>query len=267
MPVRNGASYVRISVLSTLFALPKSAELIVVDDGSSDGTLDVLSDITDNRLKVISSVPIGIAGALNLGISQARGEYIGRMDSDDICLPWRFNFQLQYLKRYPSVDFVFTTAIAFGLPLSPLFILPQLPWRLSPEKFKQVLGFRNPAVHPTLLAKKEALEKVGGYKNLGIEDEELWLRATLKGRKLTRLAMPTILLRLHKNQTTRQKDWQRSSSQQVEVMQLREKLSEELESVSDQLSKFESKILDVLDQHGCSGFRILLRRANKNLHF
>lgn len=230
MPVKDGSNYILRAVKSTLLAMPSSAELIVIDDGSTDDTSTLLNRITDPRLIVQENhAQAGLANALNQGLAAARGELIARMDSDDICLPWRFFIQQRKMAKLEDLDFLFTTAIAFGRPLRPYWFLPQLPVRMGDRSFKLALASWNPAVHPTLIARKSALVEIGGYRNVAAEDLDLWLRAGIGGYKFGRLALPTVALRLHDRQTTRQVAWQNARKTQSEIGTLRRKLAENLE--------------------------------------
>lgn len=224
MPVRDGSKYLHSSILTTLIAMPSSSELLVIDDGSCDNSVEIALDFDDPRVKVVLNPgPHGLSNALNLGLSLARGKYVARMDSDDICLPWRFTVQLRALNR-SDVDFVFATAVAFGRPLKPYWLLPQLPLRLTDSQFKLGLCRFNPAVHPTMAARRNVLKSLGGYRHFPAEDLDLWLRAALAGCRFSRLAIPCVGLRLHERQLSRSQAWLGAVGEQFELNALREQL-------------------------------------------
>jgi hypothetical protein len=100
--------------------------------------------------------------ALNKLLSESRGTFIGRMDADDICLPGRFHAQLRFLKR-DKLDFVFSNAMLFGKGVKPFGFIPQPPIKLKHEESGLYLVFSNPFVHPTMLARRSALESLSGY--------------------------------------------------------------------------------------------------------
>ena len=243
------------AVRSTLHALPYSSELIVVNDASTDRTLQAISSIGDSRLRVINSQGRGLVSALNTGIEASQGEFIARMDADDVCLPWRFSLQLKTMRSSPEIDFLFSTAVAFGSSLSPLFFMPQLPWPLSVDDFKKVLARRNPAVHPTMISRASSLKALGGYRDCPAEDEHLWLTAALNGQKLARAGLPVIALRLHGAQRTRQKGWQDASVRDRTIPALRRILGENL-GPSEGTDSLPFKLFDFLDSNGFSSFRI-----------
>ena len=230
LPVRDGARFIEKAVRSTLSAMPSSSELVVVDDGSRDESTRLLSQMGDPRLRIVqNSSHAGLVGALNFGLKLARGRYVARMDSDDICMPWRFTLQLRELMKFPDIDFLFSTALVFGKPIAPYPFLPQLPRGLSDVEFKLALTSWNPAVHPTMVARRSAMMDLGGYRNVPAEDLDLWLRAALRKYQFKRLALPTIGLRLHGNQVTRTKAWISGVESQTELDLLRAELAKVVE--------------------------------------
>lgn len=250
LPVKDGENYISGAVRTTLSALPKNSELLVIDDSSNDKTLAVLGRFSDPRLRVIANpMQPGLVGSLNFGLGQCRGNVVGRMDSDDICFPWRFSLQLRALHRFPDLDFVFSTAVAFGKPLAPYFLIPQLPLRLSDSAFKDALSKRNPAVHPTMLAKRSVLESLGGYRQRPAEDLDLWLRAAMEGYRFRRLATPTICLRTHENQVTRSVEWITQMANDEELQLLRRQLIESLAGTELQVGKMD-RYLGKLESRG-----------------
>ena len=107
MPVYNGEKYLNKAVESILGQTFTDFELIVVDDGSTDGSAAILESFCQNDTRVIvqkHSQNKGIPAALNAGLALARGRYIARMDADDICLPERFEKQAAFLEKHPEID-------------------------------------------------------------------------------------------------------------------------------------------------------------------
>jgi glycosyltransferase involved in cell wall biosynthesis len=216
----------RAAVLSTLFALGPKDELLVQISGSEKA--EVLGGIKDSRLRVFfSPTPLKVFEALNRLLSQSRGSIIGRMDSDDICLPGRFGAQLRFLERN-KVDFVFSNAILFGSPVKPFGLIPQPPIKLNHEESGLYLGFSNPFVHPTMLARRSALESLSGYAELAAEDYDLWIRAWTSGFRFSRMACYGVLYRVHPTQVTQHPQFNQVALQEAKtngsIVELKEQL-------------------------------------------
>jgi glycosyltransferase involved in cell wall biosynthesis len=179
MPVYNAARYVRQAVASILAQTFRDFELIAVDDGSTDHSKRLLEELaaTDARVRVISRPNTGIVGALNDGLSAAKGEFIARMDADDFALPTRFATQLAYLRAHPrcvalGTDIVYTDPE--GRPL-----IRHHPMEEHAAILDQLLeGNGGALIHPTVIFRRAAVEEVGRYRQQFnfIEDLDLFLR-------------------------------------------------------------------------------------------
>ena len=108
MPVRNNAPTIRTAVRSILLQTIPDWELLLVDDGSTDGMVDALGDLLcDPRIRVFSDgKALGISSRLNQTLDLARGRYYARMDGDDVSYPERFEQQLEFLQTHPEVNLV-----------------------------------------------------------------------------------------------------------------------------------------------------------------
>src|ERR1700761_7286076 len=89
MPAYNAGKYIAEAIASVLGQTFGDFELLIVNDGSTDDTLDIINSFDDKRIRVISQPNQGVAAALNTGLKHAKAEYIARFDADDICLPQR----------------------------------------------------------------------------------------------------------------------------------------------------------------------------------
>jgi hypothetical protein len=213
MPVRNSESSIALAVRSTLQALPRDAELLVHDDASSDGTPEVLDRISDRRLRILRSTQVrGVTGGLNYLLNAVDAQVVARMDADDICLPWRFSRQEKALR---SADLVFCTSIYFGP--SKTKIRPMSPVSISPAAFPLHLLLANPVAHSTMFGWLDRLRAVGGYRDLPLEDYDLWLRLAVNGARMVRLGVPGVMYRVHPSQITASAEWraQASTDQQI----------------------------------------------------
>lgn len=204
MPARNAAATVDVALRSTLRALPADAEIVVLDDASTDATVDVICRIGDPRIRVIAGeVNVGVATALNRLLAETQSEVVARMDADDVTLPGRFRRQAAALDR--GAELVFASFQRFGAGVG--LARPPAPVTYGPEAARHALLLYCFA-HSTLYARRASLEDVGGYRaHVATEDYDLWLRAAAAGARIVRLGVPAILLRASAGQLTAQAGW------------------------------------------------------------
>lgn len=206
LPVKNGEATIRHAVRSTLADLPSDAELVVLDDGSSDGTLSQLHAIKDRRLMILEGSGSGNLGrALNHLLSRTDSEFVARMDADDVTLPGRFRRSLRPLQT--GHDLVFASAVTF----SRRSVAPSWPGPIHPEAFGLHLLLSNPVRHPALCARRAALDALGGYREVPSEDYDLWLRASVEGFSLLKTGWIGLAYRVHSQQITADPSWKRAS--------------------------------------------------------
>ena len=206
MPMHNAADTIRSAARSTLRAMPRDSELVVVDDGSSDGSADVLSGVDDRRIRLVSSATSrGVAGAINLGLESVDSELLGRMDADDLCMPWRFARQLQRVGRH--CDASFGQVLTFRRTPPKLGMFTPVP--ISAEAMPFHLVIFNPVAHPTMLATTQAIRDVGAWRTVPAEDYDLWMRLVTAGYRMERLGLPLVALRAHASQVTGTAEWKK----------------------------------------------------------
>jgi glycosyltransferase involved in cell wall biosynthesis len=102
MPAYNAGKYIAEAIRSVLTQDFSDFELLIVDDGSSDDTREVIGRFSDPRIRLLEQENKGISAALNAGLSAASGRYIARFDADDICLPERLSRQAAFLDANPD---------------------------------------------------------------------------------------------------------------------------------------------------------------------
>lgn len=176
MPVYNAGRYLRLAVQSIVDQTFGDWELLIIDDASTDGALNGIADIVDARIRVVRNPKnLGLAATLNVGIELARGEFIARMDQDDVSYPERLARQLEMLEHNPAIDLVGVRCLAIDENDEPVGALPYAldhrelctaPWR----------GFYLP--HPTWMGRIEWFRRhrYASPAPYLCEDQELLLR-------------------------------------------------------------------------------------------
>ena len=159
LPVHNGARYIEHALDSIIAQTYRHWKLIVVNDGSTDETGQILSDYAkkDSRINIVTmKKPRGISKALNRGVKQAKGLYIARMDADDISYPKRLEKQVKYLQKHQYVvavgtqcDIIDADGRVTGVKMFPV---------KSQDIYNTVFRF-NPLQHPTLMIDRTLLPK------------------------------------------------------------------------------------------------------------
>ena len=176
MSVYNGERYLRESVESILAQTFTDYEFIVVDDGSTDETWDILNSYTDSRLVLLRNESnMGLPASLNRGLAIARGRYVARQDADDFSFPHRLERQVAYLDAHSFVGIVGTgrvTVSESGEAIS-VYHMPT-----SDDRIRAWLLRRSPFCHGTVMARRYLLYETGGYRAAlpVTEDYDLWLR-------------------------------------------------------------------------------------------
>lgn len=197
MPVHNAAEYVEKAVDSILGQTFNDLELIVIDDGSTDGSGEILDRYqeTDNRVRVVHQENAGVADSLNAGIRLAKGIYVARMDADDISLPDRLEKQVAFMDAHPEVGVCGTACKLIGDGSG--VTRP----RTSSEEIKSWLLFGPCMAHPTVMMRRDLVMEHGCYQLSQAEDYDLWVRLT-PYCEMANLPEPLVLYRLQAEQAT-----------------------------------------------------------------
>lgn len=203
MPVYNGESFLIESIESILKQTFKNFEFIIINDGSTDSSLNIIRKYAaqDSRIQVIDRQNKGLVVSLNEGISLAKGKYIARMDADDISLPERLEQQFEYLENNPEITILGTYIEAFGnegeeAELTNLWFNE----KLISDNIHKKFSIGCPIAHPTVMMKTEFVKaEKYSYKYTIIEDYELWMRALKKGYKIANLDKVLLKYRVHNN--------------------------------------------------------------------
>ena len=178
LPCRNGGSTLELALRSMLAQTLTDFELLLLDDGSTDESAAIALRFNDPRIRVFSDgMCRGLPSQLNHGVSCARGQYIARMDADDVSFPCRLEMQVAYLDRNPQIDLVGCRAVVFRDSGNVVGLFPFAPDHaaLCARPWRNI-----PLPHPTWMGRRQWF-RTHAYRLPEVrfaEDQELLLRAS-----------------------------------------------------------------------------------------
>lgn len=197
LPVFNAEKYISEAIESIQNQSFRDFELLIINDGSTDGTLEILQQHkkADDRIVIISRANKGLVDTLNEGVDIARGQWIARMDADDIALPNRFALQLSMLAQ-TGADICGGWIQCFGASDTRIIKHP-----ISDEAIKTALYFGSAFAHPTVMMRTDKIKQLR-YDKLWekCEDYDLWQRAVSAGWKMANVPEVVLRYRQHENQ-------------------------------------------------------------------
>lgn len=178
MPVYNADRYVAQAVESILNQTFTDFEFLILDDGSTDRSLKILQRYAaqDLRIRLISRPNRGYVASLNEMLTQAKGEFIARMDADDIATPDRFTLQVDFLRRHPHV--VCVGGAQDWIDEAGRFLLHHPEAEQNDEIQNLALVGHTPINHPSALIRRVSMLQIGGYDETMCpsEDLDVWLK-------------------------------------------------------------------------------------------
>ncbi|MGC3977412.1 MAG: glycosyltransferase [Paludibacteraceae bacterium] len=243
IPVFNSSGFICECIDSVLNQTFQDFEIIIVDDGSTDNSVDIIKSYKDTRIKLICNTHNFIE-SLNIGMSKAQGKYIARMDSDDIMLPERLLLQYDYLEAHPDVDVCGGFAQCFGESDRQI--------SLATSHKDIISGFilHNMMAHPTVMLRKRIVFLFPKEDNIYqcynpeyqyAEDYKLWTELAMKGCRFANITTVILKYRISVNQVTSQK--------QSEMMASSYKISAEfVEFVGELIVKQDKAYENILNE-------------------
>lgn len=218
MPVYNGGTYLQAAIDSILNQTFKDFEFLIINDGSTDMSAEIVRSYDDSRIRLENNeMNLGLVKALNMGINLARGEYIVRMDADDISLPQRIAKQVEFMDTHLDIGICGTwlALIETGEVWAP---------PIEHNNIVSMLLFESNIYHPTVIMRRRLLEDNGLFYDSDFphaEDFEFWVRSS-QFIKVANIGTVLLNYRVHENKigvtfSAKQLD----SSNQVRLLQLR----------------------------------------------
>jgi len=197
MSVYNAERFIAEAVESVLKQTFRDFELLIFEDTSTDSTLEILRSFTDPRIRLIkNSENHGLTKNLTQGMDMTRGEFVARMDADDICMPHRLEMQVAYLDAHPEIS-ALGSAVTFFDESGKEFVAHQ---PLEHEEIKCALFYGFTMLHPSVMMRKADFDNHGLNYDPAFrvsQDHDLWTRAIRKVR-FANLYEPLLRMREHK---------------------------------------------------------------------
>lgn len=200
IPSYNRANYLGQTIRSALSQTYDNFELLIVDDGSTDNTAEVVRAISSDRLRYLSKEHTGAPGTRNLGITQSRGEFIIWLGSDDILMPTALSDLVAMLRSTPDADVIYGDLLIVDDDLNPLQLLTYEDWYGRNQEFLARMVNGNSIPDGGTLIRKKCYQLIGDYDTAFVRahDYEWWSRLILLAT-FKRLAATTYQWRWHKN--------------------------------------------------------------------
>jgi glycosyltransferase involved in cell wall biosynthesis len=189
MPVFNTAEHLGEAIQSILDQRYANFEFIIINDGSTDHSKQIINSFNDPRIITLENEQNqGLVFTLNRGVNLARGEWIARMDGDDISLPIRFEEQMQYLHNHPYVDVLATTVQLIDEHGTDAGIWADDYANILPNQILDYLPVNNCIAHPSVMVRTQVLKKFTYLaEQAQAEDYDLWLRIAANGYVIHKL--------------------------------------------------------------------------------
>jgi len=174
LPVYNGGSHLAGAVRSVLAQDYPRFELLIINDGSTDGTRADLAALDDSRVRVLHQPNRGLVASLNRGLQEARYDLIARMDADDLSAPGRLSVQVDFLMKARHVAAVGSCFVVIDEAGA---VLDEVHVAADPAYLERTMYLRNAFAHGSMMFRRDCVLEVGGYRDVGpCEDYDLWVR-------------------------------------------------------------------------------------------
>ncbi len=210
LPCHNGSKWLSKSIDSVLGQTLPNFELIIIDDGSTDNSKETVAEyLHDDRIRYLCQSNKGFSAALNKGIQESSGIFIGFIGQDDLWLPNKLEVQMNYLYEHKDVDLVhsnYSTINSEGRVVKVRDV--KIPRALTKKEAVEQLFLNNYIGFETVLVKKKCFNTVGSFdeRMAGFSDHDIWLRIAGKYNIDGYIDFPLVEKREHKQQLSKAGD-------------------------------------------------------------
>ena len=207
LPVRNGEKTLEDAIRSICAQTDPDFEVVIINDNSHDRSSDIACSFDDPRIRVFQNAGEGLVDALNTGLQSAQGDFIARMDADDLTTPDRLELQLPYFDE-PGLGVIdgqvefwsHHGGVAAGMGLYGDWVHSVI----TPTDFDRELLIESPIVHPAATYRRDVVREIGGYCSGSFpEDYDLWLRLHAAGYRLRKVPQVLVKMLDHEGRLTR----------------------------------------------------------------
>ncbi len=202
MPTYNASKYVAEAIDSVLQQSFEDWELLIIDDGSTDNTVDIIHSYTDSRIRLICNEHDFI-GSLKLGLQEASGKYIARMDADDIMHPDRLNIQYNIMEEEPEITVCGSTVLPIVNDKIQINVLSSLTGVIDDPLLQLLKG--NIIFHPTACIRRSflSMNSLTYEPYMYAEDYKLWFEIAKKGGAFYVESLPLLFYRFSEQQVSK----------------------------------------------------------------
>jgi glycosyltransferase involved in cell wall biosynthesis len=219
MPVYNGEKYLKEAIESVLYQDFTDFEFLIINDGSTDSSTKIISSYTDARIRIIDNEKnIGLVGTLNKGLDLAKGEYIARMDCDDISIKSRLSVQVKLMDSNKNIG---ASGSFYRLLRKNKKAISDLP--INNEEIKAFMIFNSPIAHPSAIIRSSILKQHNlkyDSEYIHCEDYNLWSQIS-EFSQLANTADVLLEYRVHENQITGNAKFLFAKSSSLNLIRLR----------------------------------------------
>ncbi|GAA4754857.1 glycosyltransferase family 2 protein [Flavisolibacter ginsenosidimutans] len=207
LPVYNAEKYLKQAIDSVLLQAFNDFELILINDGSTDDSETIILGYKNQQIRYIKNEKNnGLIYSLNKAVAEAQGEYLARMDADDICFPERLELQSQWLNEHPGTAIVGSFNIIIDESGAEMGYSEKDRDFVSAAQIRKRMPVENCLTHPSVMGRAEVFKAYpysSSQKN--IEDYDLWLRLLADGYVIEKIAKPLLYYRVHQTSVTQSK--------------------------------------------------------------